>query len=77
MKDIVCTIIIAITLLAGVILGYLQSEKWLKQTAVQGCLEVGIDKYVNDNGLGGAEIPNYSAYSVCMKEKGYSTNIKK
>lgn len=71
MKQNIGTIVIGIALLAGVALGYLQSEKWLKNTAVQSCLRVGVDKFVNADGKGGADIPNKEAYNFCMKEMGY------
>ncbi len=64
-------VLIGIALIAGVVLGYFQSQKWLKNEAIQGCLLVGIDKFVSADGKGGAEIPNQKAYEVCMKEKGY------
>jgi len=77
MKNTIGTIIIGIAILTGVVLGYLQSEKFLKNIAVQGCLTAGMDNYVNENGLGGANIPNYESYKICMKEKGYSTSLVK
>jgi len=71
MKLNIGTIIIGLALIAGVVFGYMQSEKWLKNEAIQGCLSVGVDKFVNADGKGGADVPNPNSYDFCMKEKGY------
>lgn len=71
MKQNIGTIIIGIAVLVGVILGYLQTEKWLKNEEIQGCIIAGVDKFVNADGKGGADVPNMKTYEFCMKEKGY------
>ena len=77
MKQTIGTIIIGLALLVGVVLGYLQSEKWLKNEAVQGCMVVGVDKYNGIDGASGASVPNIDSYKTCMSEKGYTTSLNK
>lgn len=77
MKNLISTILIFIAVLAAVIVGYLQSEKWLKNTAIQNCLKAGVDKFINADGKGGADVPNKDAYKFCLKEIGYKTEFVK
>ena len=68
---IIAAILLAVVLVYAVRVSYTQSEKWLKQTAVQGCLEVGFEEYTNPEGNSKAIIPHKQTYEDCMREKGY------
>lgn len=63
------SILISVIILTG--LAYLQSEKWLKQNATQGCLQVGINTFNSPKGNSSAQIPDMNTYNNCMQEKGY------
>ena len=63
------SILIGCAVFAGVM--YLQSEKWLKQSAVQGCLMVGRDTYNYPVSSSSAQIPNQQIFEECMQTKGY------
>lgn len=71
MKNSIGLITIGIALITGVIIGYFQSEKWLRNEAIQGCVMAGVDRFVNADGKGGADVPNIKTYEFCLKEKGY------
>ncbi len=64
-------LIIAVALTALVLVAFMQSAKWLKQSAVQGCLQVGRDEYIYPETNTKAVVPNIKAYEDCMIKKGY------
>jgi hypothetical protein len=69
--DILTRLIIVAVLTAFIAVVFIQSNKWLMQTAVQGCLLVGQDEYVYPESNSKAVVPNLKAYRQCMDEKGY------
>lgn len=67
------SIVIAIILVAlGLgLIGYMQSEKWLKQNAINVCLHAGLEKYNYPESNTSSEIPSMEMYESCMKKMGY------
>ncbi|MBU2577989.1 hypothetical protein KKA69_04115 [Patescibacteria group bacterium] len=65
------TILIGTALIGAVILGYMQFQVFIKNSAVQGCLEVGVNTYESPEGNSNAQVPDWDSYQKCMKEKGF------
>ena len=53
------------------ILAFVQTTKALKQTAIQGCMTVGVDEFNYPDTNTKSTTLNKEAYTFCMEEKGY------
>ncbi|RJR24796.1 hypothetical protein C4578_02335 [Candidatus Microgenomates bacterium] len=71
MRKDIGTILIGAALIGAVVLGYRQSERMIKNNAVQGCMTVGVNTYENPEGGSSARVPDWDSYQRCMKEKGF------
>lgn len=43
----------------------------IEQTAVQGCLEVGVETYTYEETGTSAQVPSQKTFEDCMQKKGY------
>ena len=64
-------IAISVAMVVVGILAFVQTTKALKQTAIQGCMVVGVDEFNYPDTNTKATTPNNQAYSFCMEKKGY------
>lgn len=67
---------IAIFAVLTPLLFYLQSNKYLKQKAVQECMLVGKDEYTFLENNSKSSTFNRESYALCLNEKGYQTSVK-
>lgn len=72
----ILAISIAVFAVLTPLLIYVQSNKYLKQKAVQECMLAGKDEYDFPLNNSKSSTFNKESYAVCIQEKGYQTNIR-
>lgn len=63
------TIIIAVVLMVAVLLSYVSAQKWMKNSAIDGCMMAGRAQFKNEGGQN-VQVPDYWWLEFCMKQKG-------
>jgi hypothetical protein len=69
MKELLPKLLIALALLGGVAVAFMQTDKYLKIRAVEGCMTATTYSF-EDKGIKTVE-PKKETYIQCLKDKGY------
>jgi hypothetical protein len=68
--SLISSLLIAAAIAAIAIVSFIQSEKYIKNTAIDGCLQAGrLETKTNKNE--NVTIPENYWYTFCMEQKGY------
>lgn len=70
-KDI-ATVFVAISAIALVVIGFIQSNKFLRQQAIGACIKAGVEEYGYPEDNAKSSTPNMAAYKDCMAQMGYT-----